>query len=64
MTILRDVLLSAAFDNEEGKWVHMQNAYDFTVAKIHIDGKKIAEIKRRKHLMKKHEASHKIMKKT
>jgi plasmid maintenance system antidote protein VapI len=52
VTILRDMLLSAAFDNEQGKWISMQNQYDFSIAKLHIDAKKIPEIKRRKHLMK------------
>ncbi len=56
ITILRDILLSAAFDNEEGKRVKMQNTYDFYVAKMHIDSKKISEIKRKKHLMKKEAA--------
>jgi len=37
VTILRDMLLSAAFDNEEGKRVNMQNKYDFSVAKRQID---------------------------
>ncbi|MBU0627374.1 helix-turn-helix domain-containing protein [Patescibacteria group bacterium] len=56
ITILRDILLSAAFDNEQGKRIAMQNQHDFAVAKMQVDSKKISEIKRKKHLMKKEDA--------
>lgn len=54
ITIQRDILLSVVFDQEEGIWIAMQNEYDYGIAKMKLDKKKIDDIKKRKHQMNKH----------
>jgi len=54
ITIQRDILLAVVFDQEEGFWLAMQNEYDYSVAKMKLDKKKIDDIKKRKHQMSKH----------
>lgn len=47
ITIQRDILLGAAFGDPEGKWIHMQNQYDFYRTKLTMDQAKINEIKKK-----------------
>ncbi len=54
ITIQRDILLSVVFDQEEGDWLAMQNEYDYNMAKMKLDKKKIDDIKKRKAQMNKH----------
>lgn len=55
ITIQRDLLLSAAFDDPEGKRIHMQNQYDFYRAKLGGEMKRVQDIKRRRKTWDKHE---------
>jgi len=55
ITIQRDLLLAAVFDDPEGKRVRLQNDYDFYVTKLKLDKNKINEIKKRKNQLQKHE---------
>lgn len=54
ITIQRDIFLSVAFDQEEGNWITMQNEYDYAIAKMKLDKKKIDDIKKKKHQLSKH----------
>lgn len=54
ITIQRDILLAVVFDQEEGFWLRMQNEYDYKIAKMKIDKKKIDDIIKRKNQMNKH----------
>jgi plasmid maintenance system antidote protein VapI len=54
ITIQRDIFLSVAFDQEEGNWIAMQNEYDYGIAKMKLDKKKIDDIKKKKYQLSKH----------
>lgn len=54
ITIQRDILLAVVFDQEEGDWLTMQNEYDYNIAKMKLDKKKIDDIRKRKNQMNKH----------
>lgn len=60
ITIQRDILLGAGLDDPEGKWIAMQNQYDFHIAKLSLDQKKIAEIKRKTRSVDKEEIFNKF----
>lgn len=60
ITIQRDLLLAAAFGDEEWRWVHIQNQYDFYLAKMSIDSRKFSEIKRKKNLIHKEDVFNKF----
>lgn len=53
ITIQRDLLLSAIFDDPEGKRIKLQNDYDFYTAKIKLDPKKLTDIKKRRNQISK-----------
>ena len=55
ITISRDMILSVVFDDPEKKWLHMQNDYDYYIAKTTIDPKKLEWIQKRKHQIEKQE---------
>ncbi len=55
ITIQRDILLAIVFDQEEGVWIKLQNDYDYSIAKMKLDKKKIDDIKKRKNQMNKHQ---------
>ncbi len=54
ITIQRDILLTVVFDEPEGTWIKLQNDYDYSIAKMKLDKKKIDDIKKRKNQMNKH----------
>lgn len=47
ITVQRDILLSAFFDEPEKKWMQLQMNYDYTLGKKLMDSKKIREIRNR-----------------
>lgn len=53
ITIQRDMVLSLIFDDPERKWINMQNDYDYYIAKMKMDKKKIDDIKKRKNQLQK-----------
>jgi len=54
ITIQWDILLSAAFDDPEKKWIGMQNDYDYSLVKMKIEKKKLDDIKKKKNQINKH----------
>ena len=49
------MILSVVFDDPEKKWLHMQNDYDYYIAKTSTDHKKLESIQKRKHQIEKQE---------
>jgi len=54
ITIQRDILLSTVFGDPEKKWIEIQNDYDYSLAKMKMDKKKLENIKKRKNQLNKH----------
>lgn len=54
ITIQRDILLAVVFDEPEWAWIKLQNDYDYSIAKMKLDKKKIDDIKKRKNQINKH----------
>ena len=53
ITIQRDMLLALLFDQPEGEWIKLQNEYDYSIARMKIDKKKLDEIKKKKNQIQK-----------
>lgn len=55
ITVQRDIILSALFDDPEKKWINLQIEYEYDTVKQSMNLDKVNSIKSHKQIIKKHE---------